>query len=225
MKKYFIFTSLLPYNTYGMKKYDTYLFDFDGTLVDSHDSLVDVFDGAYSAVGVKVPVSKVLRLMRIPLFVGYEELNAPNDEKSKKTFGDKIEELLKDDEITKKTKTYEDVKEVLNELKLRGATLGIVTSNAKEHVRDVLRFVGIDEGTFTVIVGHESTEKHKPNPDPIDKAIELLGISKEGVCYVGDALDDRQTGINANVDAILLDRLDEFADESGVVITSLRDLL
>lgn len=208
-----------------MKKYQTYLFDFDGTLVDSHDSLVDVFEGAYSLVGVKVPEGMVLRLMRIPLFKGYEELGAPDDLKSKKIFGNKIEELLKVPEITKKTKTYSEVKEVLLELKSRGATLGIVTSNAKEHVRDVLRFVDIDENIFSVIVGHESTKNHKPNPDPIDKAIELLGTTKDSVVYVGDALDDRQTGINAKVDAILLDRLDEFSNESGVVITSLKELL
>ena len=208
-----------------MKRYKVYLFDFDGTLVDSHDSLVDVFAGAYATVGVKVPDGKVLRLMRIPLFKGYEELGGPDDEVSKKVFGDKIEELLKDDDITRKTKTYEDVVEVLKELKSRGATLGIVTSNAKGHVKDVLRFVNIPEETFDVIVGHEATKKHKPNPDPVEKALELLGVGKEGACYVGDALDDRQTGINAKVDAILLDRLDEFSNESGVVITSLRELL
>ena len=73
-----------------MKQYRTYLFDFDGTLVDSHDSLVKVFKDSYAVVGVDVPENVVLRLMRIPLKQGYEELNAPMDETSIKIFGDKM---------------------------------------------------------------------------------------------------------------------------------------
>ena len=34
-----------------MKKYDVYLFDFDGTLVDSHESLKLVFEEAYRVLG------------------------------------------------------------------------------------------------------------------------------------------------------------------------------
>ena len=37
-----------------------------------------------------------------------------------------------------------------------------------------------------------------------------INISKENVCYVGDALQDKETAINAKVDAILLDRHHEY---------------
>ena len=207
-----------------MKKYKTYLFDFDGTLVDSHDSLVKVFEGAYSSVGISVPEGYVLRLMRIPLFVGYEELNGPKDEKSKIIFEKRIIELLDDEEVLKLTKIYDDTLPMLNRLKEAGAILGIVTSNNVKHVKDVLRFLNIDENMFSVIVGNKETKKHKPNPDPIYKALELLNISKDGVCYVGDALDDKRTAINAGVADILLDRANHYPNEKGVIITSLNEL-
>ena len=207
-----------------MKRYSTYLFDFDGTLVDSHDSLVKVFDGAYASVGVTVPEGYVLRLMRIPLFVGYEELHAPKDEESKQLFEKNIIALLDDEEVLKVTKIYEDTLPTLKRLKAQGATLGIVTSNNVKHVREVLRFLNIDENLFSIIVGNKETKKHKPNPDPIYKALELLNISKEGVCYVGDALDDKRTAVNAGVDPILLDRGDHYPSEEGVIITSLNEL-
>ena len=66
-----------------MRQFQTYLFDFDGTLVDSYESLVKVFEGAYSKVGVTVPEGYTLRLMRCPLYVGYQGLNGPDDEESK----------------------------------------------------------------------------------------------------------------------------------------------
>lgn len=207
-----------------MQAYSTYLFDFDGTLVDSHDSLVKVFEDAYEVVGVKVPDGYCLRLMRIPLFQGYEELHAPNDEDSKKRFGDMINKSLDSPEVLKLTKPYKDTLENLYRLKKEGKVLGIVTSNNVKHVRDVLGFLNIPEDLFSVIIGNGDTKKHKPNPDPIDKALERLHISKKGVCYVGDALQDRDTAINAKVGAVLLDRHHEYDNEKGEIIHSLSEL-
>ncbi len=207
-----------------MKKYSTYLFDFDGTLVDSHDSLVEIFEGSYKEVGVTVPKGYVLRLMRIPLIQGYEELNGPMDEDSIKKFADKITALLEDDEILRMTKPYQETLDVLLRLKSEGANLGIVTSNDVSHVQEVLKFLNIPEELFSVIIGNYDTEKHKPNPDPIYKALERLNISKDGVCYVGDAIGDKMAGINAGVDAILLDRYNEYPNEDGVIIHDLTEL-
>ena len=207
-----------------MQKYSTYLFDFDGTLVDSHDSLVKVFDGAYGSIGVKVPEGYVLRLMRIPLEQGYKELNGPTDPALIKIFGDNINRLLDDEEVLKLTRSYEDTLDCLTKLKNEGATLGIVTSNNVKHVEDVLRFLNIDRNLFSIIIGNKETKKHKPNPDPIYKALEILNISKNGVCYVGDALDDKKAAVNAGVTPVLLDRAHQYENEDGIVISSLSEL-
>lgn len=209
-----------------MEEFDTYLFDFDGTLVDSHDSLVLVFKGAYSKVEIDVDEKWVLRLMRIPLFQGYEELNAPDDEESRKIFGNEIIRLLDDPEVLKATKTYSDVREVLKELYSRGKKLGIVTSNNAKHVREVLDFINLDKNMFSVIVGNQETKLHKPHPDPILKGLEILNESKERACYVGDGLDDMRSAVNADVTPILVDRRDEYNKEhSELIIKDLRGLL
>ena len=208
-----------------MRQFQTYLFDFDGTLVDSYESLVKVFEGAYSKVGVTVPDGYTLRLMRCPLYVGYQELNGPDDEESKKVFGDEIVRLLDDDDILRLTNTYKEVKETLKSLKDNGKTLGIVTSNSKKHVEAALEFVGIDKELFSVIVGNEATKKHKPNPDPIYKGLELLNERKENACYVGDAPDDVRSAINADVTPILIDRNHEHDDICEIKIYTLDELL
>ncbi len=208
-----------------MKSFATYLFDFDGTLVDSHDSLVEVFKEAYKSVGVDVPDSYVLRLMRIPLFVGYAELHGPDDPESKKVFEQNIISMLDEERVLKLTKIYDDTLSSLSSLKSRGCTLGIVTSNNVKHVGDVLRFLKIDDKLFSVIIGNNHTKKHKPNPDPIYKALELLGeTDKSIVCYVGDALDDKNAAVNAGVTPVLLDRHHEYDNEDGMLIHSLKEL-
>ena len=207
-----------------MEEFDVYLFDFDGTLVDSHESLKEIFKRAYKSVGVDVSDDYIRRLMRVQLQQGYKELNAPQDEESFHKFGEEIIRLLDDEEITKLVLNYDDVHQALFVLHSMGKKLGIVTSNNQKHVRDVLRHLGIDDNYFSVIVGNKETKKHKPNPDPILKALELLNISSEGVCYVGDGLDDMTCAVEAGVYPILLDRLDEYGDSNHLVIKTLDEL-
>ena len=208
-----------------MKQFEVYLFDFDGTLVDSYESLEIVFEEAYRKVNTKVPKGYTRRLMRIPLFVGYEELNAPNDDASRKLFGDEIIRLLDEPTVLKATKAYDEVVEVLKALHKQGKKLGIVTSNNRKHVLEVLRFLGIDESLFDAVVGNQETRKHKPNPDPIYKGLELLGATKEESCYVGDGLDDMRSALNAEIEPVLVDRRNEYSNECELIISDLRELL
>ena len=121
---------------------------------------------------------------------------------------------------------YRDTAEILKLLKANKKTVGIVTSNAKDHVIDVLkRFDLVDY--FDVIVGNKEAPTPKPSPEPILKALELLRIKdKNKVVYIGDSLNDALAAKNAKIKPILLDRLNEFRHiEEYEVISSLEDIV
>lgn len=52
---------------------------------------------------------------------------------------------------------------------------------------------------FEFYIGIEDVEQVKPHPEPVLKAIEKLGVSKEDVLMIGDNYHDIEAGKNAGV--------------------------
>jgi len=76
----------------------------------------------------------------------------------------------------------------LRRLREAGISLAVVTSKRRPAVEMALRcFPEIGEG-IDLFVTMEDTEEHKPGPQPLLKALELLGgVPREEVTYVGDS--------------------------------------
>jgi pyrophosphatase PpaX len=77
--------------------------------------------------------------------------------------------------------------DVLARLRREGRRLGIVT--AKRHATVGLAFDQLPwlREQFDLVVAHEDTERHKPDPDPILAATERLGVAPGQAAYVGDS--------------------------------------
>ncbi len=207
-----------------MDNYEVFLFDFDGTLFDTLDSSIYVFEEAYRRMGVSIDRSSVLRLTREPISSSYKRIMGNMDNFDK--FIEHINELVFSDKVTNMAVIYEDTKSIIKYLKDNEKIIGIVTSNAKDHLLDVLKRFDL-ENSFDVIVGNREASTPKPSPIPILKALELLDYKdKEKVVYIGDALNDALAAINAGVKPILLDRLHEFGElKDYKIINSLNEII
>ena len=64
--------------------------------------------------------------------------------------------------------------DVLTELKEEGRRLGVVTAKRQETVRLAFSYLPL-EHFFDVVVGADDTERHKPDPQPLQHALERLG--------------------------------------------------
>ena len=196
-----------------MEEFDTYLFDFDGTLVDSLKSLVDVFTLSFKAIGIEIKEENVLQYTRQPLLDTCVSLNAPMEKAGE--FEMAIRFYLDDKEVLKKTEIYPETKRFLASLKNSGVKIGIVTSNNERHVLDVLSLFNIPSDTFEIIVDSDKERDTKPSPKPLLYALKELNYldKKDRVVYVGDALNDMLSAKNAGVDGILVDRVNAFKDD------------
>lgn len=204
-------------------KYKVYLFDFDGTLFDTLESSKYVFSEAYKDIGFQIDLNEVLRYTREPVPDSYLRNIGSMD--GYKFFIDRLHEYLHSQKVIELTTIYGDTIDCLKRIKNSGGQIGIVTSNSREHVIDVLKKYGL-ENMFDVIVGHKEAPIPKPNPGPILKAIELLKYvgNASDIVYIGDAINDVIAAKKAGVTPLLIDRLHEF-DNTNEKIYSLEEIM
>ena len=208
-----------------MKQFQLYLFDFDGTLFNTLPSSQHVFLKSYENIGITIDVNDVIGWTREPIPNSYQRMGAPKEKFS--SFMQDIEKYVNSQESVNLTEIYDDTYDTIIDLRMAEADLGIVTSNNVPHVRDVLRKFDMQKDFFNVLVGNREAPIPKPDPQPILKALELIGFKgdKKDVCYVGDSINDCLAAINAGIVPILLDRDNEYPDAPYLRIKSLTELL
>ena len=96
---------------------------------------------------------------------------------------------------------FEGIVDVLARLKAEGRRLGIVSAKRRPTVERVFRSAGMGE-YFDAVVGSDDTERHKPDPEPVLKALELLDAAPAEAAYVGDSPFDVAAARGAGVFAV-----------------------
>ena len=184
------------------KKYKAVLFDYDGTLIDTNQLIVDSwnhmyqkhFGGTLTGDDVKWTFGMVLKVaideqMKRMGHSGYDLDEITESYREFQTF-----------EGATPAPPFEGMPEVIKELKARGALLGIVTSRAQESLMRGLEKYGLLD-SFGFIVCAETTQIHKPRPEPALICCEGLRVSPEDSLMVGDSVFDLQCGNNAGCDS------------------------
>ena len=207
-----------------MKKYKVYLFDFDGTLVDTFPALIYVFQESFAQYGIDVSKEECYDFAREPLNESFERKGG--DMTVFWDFVDVINFYLNGQKSIQLTTPYEDTEKTLEILHKMGVIAGIVTSNNVPHIKDVLENHHLDYKFMQVFVGNQECITPKPSPKPIQTALEMINYQGDlkDVVYVGDGRNDALAAKNAGVDAVLLDRDNIYQDEPYTIIHSLLEL-
>lgn len=92
--------------------------------------------------------------------------------------------------------------DVLAALKREGRKVGVVTAKRKATVQLAFAAIPELEARLDVVAGADDTERHKPHPDPLLYALELLGEPASRAAYVGDSPFDVQAAKAGGLHAI-----------------------
>ena len=184
-----------------MRRFDTVLFDLDGTLLDTLEDLLGAAN--YTLRTLDYP-ERTLAEMRS--FVGNGA-----EMQLRRALGERA-----DDETVRralaiykpyyaahcqvKTRPYPGVLELMAELKRRGFRLAIVSNKPDEAVK--LLAAECFAGLADAAMGETPSCRRKPTPDMVDAALAELGANKARAVYVGDSEVDVQTAKNAGMACI-----------------------
>ncbi len=178
------------------------LFDLDGTLLNTNNLVLESLKYTIKThMDKDMADSQLYRYFGQPLVEIMENLNPLKAEAMVETYREYS--AVKHDNLTE---VFPQVPETLKELKKKGILTAVVTSKIK---RLAYRGLGLFqlEDYFDVCVAFEDTEKHKPDPEPVLKAMELLGVSgfNDDVIMVGDSPYDIMCANSAGVTSAVVE--------------------
>ncbi len=176
------------------------LFDLDGTIIDSTEAILESFEKAYASFGVDVPADeKIKSLIGLPLDVMFVKLGV--DEAEAMAYVKAYKEHYRTIH-TQKTVLLPNAKEAI-EFAHGYARLGIVTTKTSEYSRTLLLEHFDLMKYFDVLIGREDVEHPKPDPEPVLKALNALGLRFGQVAYmVGDTDADMLAAEEAEIGCV-----------------------
>ena len=182
------------------KKITTVLFDFDGTLMNTNNLIIDSWRHTYRVLEDKdIDEAEIIRTFGEPLIKTMERFfpNIPVDDcvntyrsYHRDSFGDRIS-------------LFPGIKEMLSELKALEYKLAIVTSRAGLTTNEAMEKYGIQD-YFDAVVTCDHTSKHKPDPEPVFIALDQLKSSPDESIMIGDSMYDILCARNAGLLSVLV---------------------
>lgn len=184
-------------------KYTTILFDLDGTLLYTLEDLADSINHTLAEYN-----QPILTLEQVRNYVGNGLRKLAERALPEGNDYDKFDEFFKDfvsyynTHNLIKTKPYDGIMETTKRLKEANIKMAIVTNKGQTASDSLIK--DFFAPNITVVIGDNGIHKRKPDPEPINIALEQLGVTdKSSVLYVGDSEVDGQTAENSGIDYVL----------------------
>ena len=176
------------------------LFDFDGTLVDTTEMIHQSMRHATSSVLGRedIPRETLLANVGQPLPRQMELIDTENAESLLEAYRSHHERHH--DALIRE---FPGVEESLSRLRSAGIKVAVVTSKRRVSVEMALEIFPGLRNVVDRFVTMEDTTHHKPHPEPLLRALELLGsIPKERAAYVGDSPFDVEAAKAAELTSV-----------------------
>lgn len=173
------------------QKIENFIFDIDGTLIDTIDMYMPAMIDTLAQHGHPVAPDKVEQTKH-DLFgiTGRDALRLAGISE------EEIPEMLKDwfdlaYQRADLAKVIEGIPEMLNTLANReDAKIAIATSKLADEYQEYFVNKYDFAKLFKVAITSADTKKHKPAPDPILAAMDKMGANPATTVYVGDTIND-----------------------------------
>ena len=184
--------------------YEAAIFDLDGTLVNSLDDLANSANDTLHAYGFPVHEVEAYRY-----FVGNGsrkliERILPEKHATDMAFVEQFMSEYKDcyaRNLLQKTKPYDGIMEMLEELRRRGIPMAVCTNKHQSAAEMIVKTL-FPHGIFQEIIGDQEGLPRKPDPQKVLHIMRNFWVTGEQTAYLGDTDVDMDTARNAGALAV-----------------------
>lgn len=214
-----------------MKNYSTFIFDLDGTLLNTIEDLAAAVN--YSLRSCSMPERSLEEVLH---FVGNGVRKlmvraVPDGERNplfERAF-DSFRSYYMTHSIDN-TKPYDGVMAMLETLKSRGCKTAVVSNKFDAATKELCNhFFG---GLVDVVIGENEAGgiRKKPAPDTVNEALSQLNVDKHDAVYIGDSEVDIATAKNSGLPCISVlwgfrDRAFLEANGATIFVTAPQDII
>ena len=186
-----------------LNEFKLFLFDLDGTLIDSAGDIVEAVNFSLKELGRNpLPSNEIIK------HVGYGARNLMKDvlKTSDSNLIEKATNLFRDYYLKHSceyTKPYPYIIDLLKLLKEKNKKIGVITNKFEAVSREILDKLNLTK-YIDILVGADTTKERKPSPIPVLYALEKLNMKPEDTIIIGDSEVDIQAGKNSGIKTALV---------------------
>jgi len=186
-----------------MKHLELYIFDLDGTLLDSGKDIALAANYAFEKLNLKTFSEE-----EIISKVGYgakkliEELILEYPQEIKDKTLEYFKEFYYSNPVIY-SRLYEGAEETLKKLKELSKKVAVVTNKYEALSVEILKKLNVID-YIDLVVGADTTSEKKPHPLPVFYTLEKLKSDKDKSIIIGDSETDVLTGKNAGIKTALV---------------------
>ena len=177
------------------------IFDFDGTIANTNNIIIASWQSTFRHfLGHELPVREIEATFCETLYDTVDRLIP----------GESVDEVVAhyrnyQDTHQEEYRVYvfEGVRELMEELKVRGYKIGVATSRTLNSFSKYMHDLGM-EGFVDEAVTMEDVTLHKPHSESVDKVLEKFGASADEAIMIGDTKYDIGCANNAGVESVLV---------------------
>lgn len=180
-----------------------FIFDLDGTLIDSLADIAESINRMLDARGYPRCEKEVFKQMVGDGMEKLVERALPQAVRSDELIKVCVEEYRAHYDLLwqAQTRPYEGIVEMLAELQRRGLKLGVISNKAHRFTVPMTEhFFG--SGVFDHILGQRAEVPRKPDADGAHEMAAFLGLQTSEMAYVGDSGIDMQFAKNSGMRAV-----------------------
>jgi phosphoglycolate phosphatase len=182
-----------------MNRYQAVFFDFDYTLGDATDCIVEGFRYAFERMGLPAPEREAVRTtIGMTLENAYTLLTGDTDPQRQAQFHALYVEKANPLQV-QGTRLFPGCRALLDWLSGEGIVTAIVSTKRRQVIEEILAHQGLSH-QVAFVVGGGDVKHYKPHPDSALLALEQAGVPRQRVLFVGDTVIDAETARRAGLD-------------------------